>query len=243
MRILTFANRNTKEILRDPLNLAFGLGFPLVLIVLLSAIQANVPVKLFEIQYLTPGITVFGLSFMTLFSATIISKDRGSSLLQRLYTTPLTPVDFILGYTLPIVPIAVAQSVICYIVAIVLGLEVTINVVYAIAFIFPVSIFYIALGLLCGSVLGDKQVGGICGAVLTNLSAWLSGTWFDLDLVGGAFKKIAYALPFVHAVEMERAILVGNFDDIFPHIWWVLGYATIALAAAVLLFLRQMRKQ
>jgi len=243
MRMLTFANRNIKEILRDPLNLAFGLGFPLVLILLLSAIQANIPAKLFEIQHLTPGITVFGLSFMTLFSATIISKDRGSSLLQRLYTTPLTPVDFILGYTMPIVPIAVAQCVICYIAAVILGLEATVNILYAVIFIIPVSILYIALGLLCGSVLGDKQVGGICGALLTNLSAWLSGTWFDLELVGGAFQKIAYALPFVHAVEMERAILEGNFASIFPHIWWVLGYATIALAAAVLLFLRQMKKQ
>ena len=243
MRMLTFASRNTKEILRDPLNLAFGLGFPLVLIALLSAIQANAPVNLFEIQHLTPGITVFGLSFMTVFSATIISKDRGSCLLQRLYTTPLTPVDFILGYTLPIIPIAVAQSVICYIVATVLGLNVTVNVVYAIAFIIPVSLLYIGLGLLCGSVLDDKQVGGICGALLTNLSAWLSGTWFDLSLVGGAFQKIAYALPFVHAVETERAILAGDFTGIFPHIWWVLGYATIVFTAAVLLFLRQMKKQ
>lgn len=243
MRMLTFANRNTKEILRDPLNLGFGLGFPLVLILLLSAIQANVPVSLFEIQQLTPGITVFGLSFMTLFSATIISKDRGSSLLQRLYTTPLTPVDFILGYTLPIVPIAMVQCVICYVVAVFLGLALTINILYAVVFVLPISILFIALGLLFGSVLTDKQVGGICGALLTNLSAWLSGTWFDLELVGGAFKKIAYALPFVHAVEMERAVLAGNFADIFPHMWWVLGYAVVALIAAVFLFLRQMKKQ
>ena len=109
MKTLTFANRNTKEIIRDPLTLCFGLGFPLILILLLSAIQANVPVPLFEIQHLTPGITVCGLSFMTLFSATLIAKDRGSSLLQRLYTTPLTPMDFILGYTMPIIPFAVAQ--------------------------------------------------------------------------------------------------------------------------------------
>ena len=243
MRMLTFAGRNTKEILRDPLNLAFGLGFPLVLILLLSAIQANVPVNLFEIQRLTPGITVFGLSFITLFSATIISKDRSGSLLQRLYTTPLTPVDFILGYTLPIVPIAVAQCVICYIAAVILGLKITVNILYAVIFIIPVSFLFIALGLLFGSILNDKQVGGICGALLTNLSAWLSGTWFDLKLVGGAFQKIAYALPFVHAVEMERAILAGNFADIFPHIWWVLGYATVSLATAVLLFLRQMKNQ
>lgn len=243
MRMLTFAGRNTKEILRDPLNLCFGLGFPLLLILLLSAIQANIPVELFAIGHLTPGITVFGLSFMTLFSATLIARDRGSALLQRLYTTPLTPWDFILGYTLPIIPIAVAQSMICYLAAIVLGLEVTVNILYAVALVIPVSVLFIALGLLFGSILTDKQVGGICGALLTNLSAWLSGTWFDLDLVGGAFRKIAYALPFVHAVEMERAVLAGRFAEIFPHLWWVLGYGAAALAAAVLLFLRQMKRQ
>lgn len=243
MRMLTFAKRNAKEILRDPLNLAFGLGFPLVLILLLSAIQANIPVNLFEIQHLTPGITVFGLSFVSLFSAVIISKDRGSALLQRLYTTPLTPTDFILGYTLPMIPISVAQCIICYIAAIVLGLNITVNILLAIVFIIPVSLLYIAIGLLCGSVLGDKQVGGVCGALLTNLSAWLSGIWFDLDLVGGAFKKIAYLFPFVHAVEMERAVLSGDFYGVFPHFFWVIGYAVILIVLAVLLFLRQMKNQ
>ena len=243
MRMLTFAGRNTKEILRDPLTLFFGLGFPLVLLLLLSAIQANIPVKLFEIEHLTPGVTVFGLSFMTLFSATLISKDRGSSLLQRLYTTPMTPTDFILGYTLPVLPIAVAQCAVCYVAALLLGLDVTVNVVVAVLFIVPVSLLYIGLGLLCGSVFNDKQVGGICGALLTNLSAWVSGIWFDLELVGGAFKKVAYALPFVHAVDMERALLSGDFIKALPHLWWVLGYAAVTLVLAVLLFLRQMKRQ
>lgn len=243
MRTVTFAVRITKEIIRDPLNLIFGLGFPVVLILMLSAIQANIPVDLFEIQRLTPGITVFGLSFLTLFSSTIISKDRNTSLLQRLYTTPLTPLDFILGYTLPIIPIAVAQSIVCYVFALILGLDFSVNILYAIISVAPLSVLFIAFGLLFGSILNEKQVGGICGALMTNLSAWLSGTWFDLDLVGGAFKKIAYALPFVHAVEMERAILSGNFSDIFPHIWWVLGYSIVLLVAAVFFFLRQMKKQ
>ena len=228
---------------RDPLTLAFGLGFPLILMLLLSAIQANVPVPLFEIEHLAPGLTVFGLSFMTLFSATLIAKDRGSSLLQRLYTTPLTSVDFILGYTLPILPFAVAQSVICYAAAVALGLDITVNILLAIAFIIPVSLLFVALGLLFGSILSDKQVGGICGALLTNLSAWLSGVWFDINLVGGIFKKIAYALPFVHAVEMERAVLAGDFAGIFPHIFWVLGYSVVLFVLAILMFLRQMKKQ
>ena len=243
MRMLTFAGRTTKEILRDPLTLFFGLGFPLVLILLLSAIQANIPVELFEIQHLTPGITVFGLAFMTLFSATIIAKDRSSSLLQRLYTTPLTALDFILGYTLPIIPISVAQCIICYAAAFVLGLEITINVLYAVLLIVPVSLLYIALGLLCGSVFNDKQVGGICGALLTNLSAWCSGIWFDLELVGGAFRTVSYALPFVHAVELERAAVSGSFGDILPHLAVVLAYAIVLFTLAVLLFLRGMKRQ
>ena len=117
MRMLTFAKRCTKEILRDPINLFFGLGFPLVLLALLSAIQANIPADIYEINSLTPGITVFGLAFMTLFSATLIAKDRESAFLQRLYTTPLNEFDFILGYMLPLLPIALTQTILCYLFA------------------------------------------------------------------------------------------------------------------------------
>lgn len=243
MRMIPFAKRCTKELLRDPINLMFGLGFPVVLLLLLSAIQANIPVDLFKIESLSPGICVFGLSFMTLFSATLIARDRESSFLQRLYTTPMKSIDFILGYMLPIIPIAMAQSVVCYLIAVTLGLPVTLNIIGAVLMILPISIFYIALGLLCGSVFNVKQVGGICGALLTNLSAWLSGVWFDLDLVGGAFGKIANLLPFVHAVELERAVINGNFSEAIPHLYPVLIYAIITMAGAVLLFLRQMKKQ
>ena len=243
MRMLTFAKRCGKEILRDPINLGFGLGFPLVLLLLLTTIQKNIPVHLFEIDTLAPGITVFGLSFMTLFSATLIAKDRESALLQRLYTTPLTSVDFILGYMLPLLPIALGQVVICYLFATPLGLTVSVNILYAILGIIPMAIFNIALGLLCGSVFGAKQVGGICGALLTNLSAWLSGVWFDLELVGGAFERVANALPFMHAAELEKALFAGNFEAAASHILPVLVYSAIVTAAAVACFLRQMKRQ
>ena len=243
MRMLTFAKRCMKEILRDPINLFFGLGFPLVLLLLLSAIQASIPVSLFEIESLTPGITVFGLSFMTLFSATLVAKDRESALLQRLYTTPLTGLDFIMGYMLPLLPITLAQTTICYLVAIPLGLDFNMNIIYAIIGMIPMAIFNIALGLLCGSLLGVKQVGGICGALLTNLSAWLSGVWFDLNLVGGFFEKIANTLPFVHAVEMERALCRGDFSLAGSHILPVVCYSVLITVLAVFCFLRQMKKQ
>ena len=243
MKMYAFAKRCIKEILRDPISLGFGLGFPLVLLLLLSSLQENIPVSIFEINTLTPGITVFGLSFMTLFSATLIAKDRESALLQRLYTTPLTVFDFVVGYMFPILPIAIGQTVICYLFAIALGLTVSINIVFAVIGIIPMAIFNIALGLMCGSVFSVKQVGGFCGALLTNLTAWLSGVWFDLSLVGGVFEKVANVFPFVHAAELEKALLNGNFDTTGVHILPILLYSVLITVIAVACFLRQMKKQ
>ncbi len=242
MKTLTFAKRCAKEILRDPINLAFGLGFPLVLLLLLSIIQSNIPNNLFNIKSLAPGISVFGLSFITLFSATLIAKDRETSFLQRLYTTPLKPINFILGYLLPLVPIALCQTAICFLAAIFLKLPININIIFAIIAMLPATVFYISLGLLCGSVLNSKQVGGICGALLTNLSAWLSGIWFDLKLIGGFFEKIAKVLPFLHAVELEKAIIYGEYSTIWSHLLVIIIYSVVTTIVAVIIFLKQMQE-
>lgn len=244
MKSLVFASRNGKEMLRDPLNLSFGIGFPVVLLLLLSAIQANIPASaqfdMFKASSLTPGIAVFGLSFISLFSGMLISKDRSTSFFMRLYATPMNASDFILGYTLPLIPMSLLQCAICFAVAFFLGLPVTVNILLALVVLIPAAVVYIGFGLLAGSLLNDKQVGGICGALLTNVSAWLSGTWFDLNLVGGTFKKIADLLPFDHAVNAARAAVSGDYASIFPDLWWVIGYAAVILAIAVIVFRGQM---
>ena len=155
----------------------------------------------------------------------------------------MTPRNFILGYTLPLLPIAILEGAVTYIVALILGLKLNINLILSIILIIPIALLYIGIGLLCGSILGVKQVGGICGALLTNLSAWLSGVWFDLHLVGGFFEKIAEALPFFHAVEMEKALFQGDFQLARTHVLPVLLYSVSVTALAVLFFLKQMKKQ
>ncbi len=242
MKIRTFAGRNAKELLRDPLTVIMSLGFPLVILILLTAIQANIPLSLFEIDYLTPGVGVFGLSFMTLFTATLIAKDRESALLQRLYTAPMTAVDFILGYTLPVLPIALGQCLVTYGAAFALGMKWSVHVLAAIGMMVPVSLFYIGLGLLFGSLLNVKQVGGICGSLLTNVAAFLSGIWFDVSMVGAAFETVAKVLPFWNAVELERAVAAGNYADSIGHLLAVMAYTVVICVSAVLLFLRQMKQ-
>lgn len=246
MKTLVFASRNTKEILRDILTLLFGIVFPIVLLVLLSIINSSIPAEagmsLFEISNLVPGVSVFGLSFISLFTAMLVSKDRCTSFIIRLFTSPLKPAEYILGYTIPLIPMSIVQTIVCYVAAFAFGLEYTANIFLAVIVNIPVAILFISIGLLCGTVFNDKMVGGICGALLTNLSAWLSGTWFDLELVGGAFETVANLLPFIHAVNAGRAALSGNYSEIMPHLIWVIGYALVITVIAVVLFNRKMKQ-
>ncbi len=241
MRMLTLARRNLKELVRDPLTLFFGVAFPLVLLGLLTLIQRNIPVQMFAIASLAPGIAVFGQSFLTLFSAFLIAKDRASALTQRLMASPLTGVDFILGYALPLLPLALAQALVCLLCAAPLGLSLA-HLPLMLSVLMLSSMMYIALGLLFGSILTDKQVGGVCGALLTNLSAWLSGIWFDVKLVGGAFYRIANILPFLHAVEAARAAAVGDAAALPGHLAVVAAYALALMLLAVFAFMRTMRR-
>ncbi len=245
MKILLFAQRNAKEIMRDPINLFFGLGFPLVLLFLFSIINSAIPAEanntMFSIEATAPGIAAFGTAFFALFSGMLLAKDRTTSFLMRLFASPMTAMDFILGYSLPLLARAVIQSAITFTAAALLGLPLSINTLAAILAILPVAILFVGLGLLCGSFLNDKAVGGLCGALLTNVAGWFSGVWIPLDLIGGTFKKIAEALPFYHSVEAAKGALQGQSAATIPHLSIVMGYAIIIYSLALLVFRRKMR--
>ena len=241
-----FSLRCMKEILRDKLTVLFGVGFPAVLLLLLSAINAGIPkdagMTLFEIQSLVPGVVVFGLSFLSLFAGMLISKDRGSSLRMRLACSPLPAAGFLFGYTLPLLPIAFCQTVFFFFFALPLGLKAGIRLLPAVLSAFLPALFFIALGLLFGTLLTERQVGGICGALVTNLSAWLSGTWFDLSLVGGTFEKIAGIFPFVHAVDAGRAALAGDASGMVSELVPVLLWTAAVFLGAVCIFMGSMKR-
>ncbi len=209
---------------------------------LLTLIQANIPVSLFEIERLAPGMAVFGLSFVSLFSGMLLGARPQHVLPDAaLCLAPLKPADFILSYTLPMLPMAILQAVACFLAAFCLGLRPSVSLLVTLLVLLPAAVLFIAIGLLVGSVFTDKQVGGLCGALLTNVTAWLSGVWFDLDLVGGAFRDAAYALPFAHAVDAAEAAAAGNYAAVFPSLWWVIGYAAVFLTAAILVFRWKLR--
>ena len=244
MRMFLFAKRNIKEILRDPINLFFGLGFPLVLLALLSIINSAIPPEakntMFQINNLAPGLTMFGSVFMALFAGMLLSKDRTSSFLMRLFTSPMTATDFILGYTLPMIVVTIVQATITLLVAGFLGLDININILFAIIMTALTSLLFVGTGLFFGSILNDKAVGGVCGALLTNVAGWLSGVFIPIDLIGGTFKTITNILPFYHSVEAIRISLSGNFNNLLPHLLVVIGYTIVIFIFAIIIFNRKM---
>lgn len=245
MKSLIFAKRNTKEILREPSTLFFGLGFPLILLALLSIINANIPVEannpMFEIGNLAPGLAMFGTAFMALFSGMLLAKDRTSSFLMRLFASPMKASDFLFGYTLPLLIIASAQSAITLLASLICGLPFTVNILLAILITTINSLLFIGIGLLCGSLMNDKAVGGICGALLTNLAGWFSGVFIPLDLIGGGFKIFCQVLPFYHSVESIKMALQGNFLEILPSLGIVIAYAVAIYIIAIFAFRSKMR--
>ena len=241
MKSVIFAQRNAKEIIRDPISIFFGLCFPVIIMLLLTLIQSNIPVELFAINRLAPGIAVFGLSFISLFSGMLIAKDRTSAFLMRLYSSPMKPYQFILGYALPFIPLALLQSAVCFAGAVIIGLPLKINILTGIIAVIPASLFYIGVGILCGSLLTDKQVGGICGALLTNLSAWLSGIWFDLSLMGKTVEKAALCLPFANAVKSVQSIFCEDLTSSAKPFIIVIAYGIGTLIAASVLFSAKMK--
>jgi ABC-2 type transport system permease protein len=239
--MLAFSTRNWKEILRDPFSFIFGLALPVLLLIVISVMQKSISVAIFEISVFTPGIVIFSLSFVTLFSGMLIAKDRGSSYLTRLFASPLLPSDYILGYTLPLIPISLMQSVICFLTAFIFGLQFSIGIFAALLLLIPISLLFTGMGLLLGASFSDKQVGGVSSAII-QVVAFTSGMWFDLDMIGGAFKAISYALPFAHANDIIKGAFSGSYDNLILHLAVVIAYAAAVYVGAILLLRKKMKE-
>ena len=245
MRTHVFVKRCMREVLRDPITLFFGAAFPVILLVLLSVMNLNIPaeagVQTFAIELLLPGVVVFGFSFLSLFGGMLLAGDRETAFLTRLFASPLRARDFIAGYSLPLFPVGLAQAVICVCIGFFFGLTPTLHILTMLLFLVPSMLLFVGIGAMVGSLLNFRQVGSICGALLTNVSAWLSGTWFSLDLLGEGFKSFAYCLPFANAVDAARAALAGDPAQALSHIWIVCLYALVACVGAILLFRKRMK--
>ena len=238
MRTLNFAKRNFKEIIRDPLSIIFSVLLQLFLLFIFK--QINIPNESYELHNFTPGIVVFGFSFITLFTAMLVSKDRTSSLLIRLGISPMKPIEYILGYMLSIIPLILIQNVLFFILAIALGLSFSINIIWAILISIVVAILFIAIGIILGSLFSEKASSGI-SSIVVQLVCFTSGMYFPRELLGDVFSRICEYLPFESCVTIIKGVMNANLESITIRNIIVFSiYTILALIISILIFKEKM---
>ena len=209
MRTLNFAKRNIKELLRDPMGLVFSIILPLFLLFIFQ--QFNIPNEAYKLNYFTPGIIIFSFSFITLFTATLIARDRTSSLLIRLGVSPMKSYEYILGYMLSLIPMILIQNLLLFGLALLLGLNFSINILYTIVASIVVSLLFISIGILFGSLFTEKASSGI-SSIIVQFVCFTSGMYFSIDLVGKGFATVCHVLPFEGSLNILKAILNNDFS-------------------------------
>lgn len=250
MKSMIFASRNTKEVLRDPLSYIFCLGFPMIMLIIMSIVNQSIPAQanmtIFNIDNLSSGIAVFGLTFTMLFTALQISKDRCGTFLIRLYASPMKPFDFISGYTFPLLIIAFSQCIITYLASLVISLILdtplnVLNLIISALLLIPSSLMFIGIGLLFGSIFNDKSAPGLCSIIIT-LSCMLGGVWMDVENLKGILKTMCNILPFYHSVKIGRMAISGNYQDFGQSMIIVCIYTVVIYILAITAFNFKMRK-
>jgi ABC-2 type transport system permease protein len=247
MRALVFAKRNIKEILRDPMSYVFCLGFPIIMLVAFYTLFYSETFQLFAIDNLAPGIAIFSFAFVMLFMALLVSKDRATSLLSRLYVSPMTTVDFVLGYSIPGLIIAFGQVTACFLTAGIMGLLAgtplsLAGIILAILSTIPAMFLFIGLGILFGSLLSDKAAPGISSIVIT-LAGFLSGAWTPVEALS-ALGAVASVFPFYPAVSVGRMALSMDqsaFANSWSYLLIICAYALVVFILSVFAFSRKTR--
>lgn len=248
-RIGAFSSRNLKEIIRDPLSYIFCLGFPLVMLIIMTLVNDSIPpeaeMTIFRIDHLAGGIAVFGLTFIMLFCCLTVAKDRSGAFLVRLYATPMKSGDFIAGYLLPVSLVGLAQTLITFVTSFVISLITNvelnfIGLLLAAFTLLPAMIMMISFGLLFGTLFSEKAAPGLCSIVIS-FASFLGGVWFDVEGTGGILADICNVLPFFHAVKAARLASALTFDGYISHLLITLGYAAVVTAAAIIVFNRKMK--
>lgn len=250
MKSKVFAVRTWKEIMRDPLSYIFCVGFPLVMLVIMSIIDKSIPaeagMQVFRIRNLAPGIAYFGLTFVMLFTSVQVSKDRTTALLLRLYASPMKSVDYILGYTMPMVVLAVVQTVICFgasvIIAVCIGETLAVDaILLSVVALFPSMLLFVGFGILFGTLVGEKAAPGLC-SILISAAGMIGGIWMDIDGIGGAIKTVARVLPFYHGVSLARLPFRENAEGTAEHLLWTVACGVLVYGLAVAVFRSKMKK-
>ena len=237
-RISALVKRDMKEIVRDPVSLGLLFALPLAMEVLFYFIFHGLTPQ-FEMNGFAPSMIGFAHAFLALFAALLVSTDRETAFVTRLYTTPVEAHEFVTAYELSVIPLGMLQAFLTLLCAVLIdGSIISIRMLYLIPACLLSIMMFASLGILAGSLFGTKAVGGISSILITGQSV-LSGMWFPPEGLPEGFVKFMNVLPFRSLSELFRNIITGetvSFDTVWKKVIILAAYTVGSFISAALCF-------
>jgi len=209
----------------------------------INANPIHIETEITYIDFIAPGIIIFGLLILIPTSARIIVHDKEKGFLSRLLTTPLRPVEFISGYSLCLVVIAIAQIIIFILVGWLLGMDIVGSIGLAFLVFLLTALCSIGIGMVVAALSKtENQAEPLCWIFAMPL-AMLSGCWFSVEMLPSYLRNVAYAFPYAHAIDASKAVITRGvgIEVVSSDVLFLAGWAVGVFAIGVILFRRSMR--
>ena len=132
------------------------------------------------------------------------------------------------------------QTILFFVLAIIMGLEFSFGIIFAVFVSIMVAIPFICIGIIIGSMFSEKSSSGI-SSILVQVVCFTSGMFFPVEMLGEIFKVVCQYLPFESCVTILRGVMNNNFDMIeLRNIIVFACYFVIFLIVAMLVFRKKM---
>jgi len=195
------------------------------------------------IDSFAPGVIALAvLMVTTIFSVIVIVREKTGGMLERLFSTPLAPLELVLGHAAALSLIAVAQSAVILVATILLF---QIQIVGNVALVFAVLLLF---------AVGNQGLGMVASAAARNElqavqfiplvlfpSLLLGGVFYPLEAIPGGLRPLAYLIPVTYANDAMRSVMLRGWGigDVGIDIVVLAAYAIVALLAAAVFIRRQ----
>ncbi|WP_075185923.1 ABC transporter permease [Teredinibacter haidensis] len=193
---------------------------------------------------IVPGLTAVILTMtMILFTSTAIVRERERGNLELLITTPIRPIELMIGKIVPYIFVGLIQvSIILLLGRLVFAVPIN----GSLAHVYGATLLFIAASLTLGliiSTIATTQLQAMQMTVFVLLpSILLSGFMFPYEAMPVIAQRIAEVLPATHFMRMIRAIILrgAELPMLIYDSLWLVGFSILGLLVAALRFSKRL---
>ncbi len=211
--------------------------------VTINTSHLSVEAEVTQMDFVAPGIIIFGLLILVPTSARLMVKDKEAGYMSRLLTTPTRPWEFISGYSLALVVIAIVQIIIFIMLGVAFGMNIVGNIFLAFLVYFVAGLCSIGIGMVVAALSkSENQAEPLCWLIAMPLAV-LSGVWFPQEIMPDFIQVLGDIFPFSHAVSASRMIIIrgADFGAVSSSIIFITAWAAGAFMLGIALFRHKMK--